>query len=72
MYSTRKVTDTYVITYVNIYMYIYISVVHVVHGMYIQVGLPGHCRTVWYVPQDPTVPYGTNGMEWTGRITWSL
>ena len=37
-----------------------------------QVGLPGHCRTVWYVPRDPTVPYGTNGMGWTDTIVWSL
>ena len=37
-----------------------------------QVGLPGHCRTVWYVPWDPIVPYGTNGMGWTGRITVGL
>ena len=27
------------------------------------VGLFGHCRTVWYVPWDPTAPYGTNGMD---------
>ena len=28
-----------------------------------QVRLPGHCRTVWYVQWDPTVPHGTNGMD---------
>ena len=34
-----------------------------------RVGLLGNCWTVGYVPWDTTVPYSTNGMVWTGRIT---
>ena len=37
-----------------------------------QVGLPGNSISVWYIPWDHTVPYATNRMGWTGRITWSL
>ena len=33
-----------------------------------QVGLPGLRGTVWYVPWDPDVPHGTDGMGWTSRI----
>ena len=31
-----------------------------------QVGLPGYCRTVWYVPWDPTVPLVKMG--WDGQV----
>ena len=31
-----------------------------------QVGLPGHYRTMRYVPWNPTVPYGTMG--WDGLV----
>ena len=35
-----------------------------------QVGLPGLRGTAWYVPWDPSVPHGTDGMGWTSGTTW--
>ena len=35
-----------------------------------QVGLPGLRGTVWYVPWDPSVPHGTDGMGWKSATTW--
>ena len=35
-----------------------------------QVRLPGLRGTVWYVPWDPSVPHGTDGMGWTSATTW--
>ena len=34
-----------------------------------QVGLPGLRGTVWYVPWDPSVPRGTDGVGWTSGTT---
>ena len=35
-----------------------------------QVGLPGLRGTVWYIPWDPSVQRGTDGMGWTSGTTW--
>ena len=39
----------------------------------VEVGISGHCRSVWHIPWDPTVPYHMVHIGWGGgRNIWSL